>query len=99
LKIIELELIQYECLKNKKFKEKELNKQINKWAHERKFNLIYTEGVKETKHTSKRTFGCDVKNCQYKLIFKSEKGKDEFQLCEKLSSKYNKHSNSFFFFF
>lgn len=89
--------IDYSEIKDEVYSEKILLPKVNEWAKGLKFQMIYNEGLKELKNELKRTLACNFQKCPFKIIFKSEKDKNEFKVDEKLSNKYNKHSKSFYF--
>jgi len=90
--------INFDDLTQKLFQEKSLVDELNKWANYHGFHLIVCEGKQLLKNSTKRTLKCNIKDCQYKIIFKSDdKNGNNYQVCEKLSQKYTKHSISFLF--
>jgi len=54
--------------------------ELNKWANYHGFHLIVCEGKQLLKNSTKRTFKCNIKDCQYKIILKSDD--KTFQVCE-----------------
>ena len=85
-------VISFQDLIGEKFKKNKLLNSLNAWANSKGFHFILSEGAKQLKKGVKRTFACHVKGCEYKLLLKSDSNEDNFQVEEKLSSKYKKHS-------
>jgi len=85
-------------LVNKKFKEADLNSVINEWAVQYGFKLVYKEGLKTTKTGFKREMRCQVKNCGFKLTFKSDKIGRDYELDFKLSIKHNEHKGDYYLY-
>jgi len=83
-------------LLGKEFEDESLLLQLNAWANEKKFNLFISEGMKKLKKGFKRTLSCNVKNCGYRLVFKSETG-EVYSVDQNLSQKYAKHSMLLFY--
>lgn len=90
--------IEYSNLLEKQFHEEDLLERLNAWANPKRFQLVYTEGKKLLKKRVKRTLGCPVDTCTYKIIFTAEEG-NSFKVYEKLSKKYKTHSIFFSFSF
>jgi len=89
----------YTELVGKKFSDGNLITEINKWANQKHFNLIFSEGKHKMKDSYKRTLKCSRKNCLYKMIFKSDATGENYQIYEKTSKKYTFHSLLFIIFF
>lgn len=90
-------IIGYDDIKDRLFDEGTLLESLNDWAATKKFHLWIAEGEKKmdkAKTTQKMTFRCSIRPCKYRIMFKSNKEGKNFQVYEKLSKKYTKHSNN-----
>lgn len=87
--------IGFDDLLEKKFKESSFLTVMNQWAGEKKFHLIFGSKQK-MKVGFKRFLLCQVKSCEYKIIFKSDKREKYYKIYEKLSKKYSEHSILFY---
>ena len=90
--------IKFDDLLGKKYQGSNLIEEVNKWANLKGFHLIYCEGEQKLKKTLKRTLKCREKACNYKILFKSDENEKNFQIYQKLSVRYTKHSKIIFFF-
>jgi len=88
--------IDYNDIKNNKYHKNELQDQINVWANQKKIDLVYKQGTRQMKKGFKKTLHCHIKNCNYRLVFKSDHSETDYQLDEKLSAKYADHSSSLY---
>ena len=87
--------ISFQELIGKKFRNDKLLDSINAWANPKKFHLVLSEGAKKLKKGIKRTLSCHIKGCQYKILLKSDLEGENFEIDQKLSCKYKKHSKFF----
>ena len=88
--------INVEYLAKRLFNGETLLEEVNKWAIGFKFKLIFLEGLKSLKNGFKRVVGCQVKDCKFKLIFKSNKNGKDFKLEEDLKLVHNVHTGRCF---
>ena len=79
-------------ISEEKFKGEELLFAINIWTNKLKFKLVYSQGKQNIKGGLKRVLNCQVKNWPYRMIFLSSQKEQDYNICEKLSSKYKAHS-------
>jgi len=82
-------------LVHKTFSADELLKKVNEWAVAKNFKVVYREGIKQLQVGWKREMRCSVKECSFKLTFKSIKLEERFELDQVVSFQHNEHSSMF----
>ena len=86
--------ISFKDIQDLTFSKEELQDKVITWANSNKFNLVQKHGKRSFKKLEKIKFFCQVKECNYRIIFKNNLGDTPYKLCQKLSTKYIKHTNS-----
>jgi len=87
--------ISFDEIRNLEFPTSTLLNDLNLWAHNMKFHLVKTEGVKSSKDGYFRSFICNEKKCKFRLTFRSDPKGDIYKLDERLAEKNNYHSKVF----
>ena len=94
--VIEFGKVDLHILIGKNFELQNMLDEINEWANQMKFNMIFGS-KQQMKNGVKRVLSCSLRSCPFRIIMKSNKLGKQFKICEKLSKKYLQHSKKSLF--